>query len=165
MITFPDYFSDESKIWIYQSDRKLKPGELSEMNAKLETFATNWVSHNIQLKAFGGLYLDQIIVLMVDESKSSASGCSIDSSVAFIKGLGQQFEVDFFNRWNFLYLDDDNCLQTISKDEFQLAFQKGTIHLNTLFIDTLVKNLSEFKNGFVKPLNDSWHKNFLNVKN
>jgi hypothetical protein len=41
---------------------------------------------------------NQLIVLSVDDSSLGASGCSIDSSVKFIKELGTELKVDFFNR-------------------------------------------------------------------
>lgn len=165
MITIPENFAEESKIWIYQSDRKLTDSELSDLKLKLTSFAANWVSHNNQLKAFATIYLNQIMVLMVDETQASASGCSIDSSVAFVKKMGQQLEIDFFNRWNFLFLDSEKNIQAISKNQIQHAFNQGIIDLDTPFIDPLVKNLSEFKEGFIKALKDSWHKNFLDVEN
>lgn len=163
MISIPDHFSDESKIWIYPSNKKLNPGEFAHIDSNLDSFVQNWVSHNQQLKAYGTIYMDQIIVLLVDETKASASGCSIDSSVGFIKQMGQQLEIDFFNRWNFLYLVDNEVIKMVSKEQFQQDFENGVINLDTLFFDPLVKTLSEFKTDFIKPLGKSWHKNFLNV--
>ena len=165
MISIPENYSDESKIWIYTSNRILNDNELSYLDHNLGSFIENWVSHSQQLKAFGSIYKSQIILLVVDESLAMASGCSIDSSVTFIKQIGQELEIDFFNRWNFLYLDKDQNIQLISKDELNNALQEGTISFDTPFIDPLVKTLKEFKNGFIKPLGGSWHKNFLNVSN
>jgi hypothetical protein len=163
MIFIPKNFSDNSKVWVYQSDRKLNSKEVTHLKEQVQNFVQNWISHNNQLKAFGDIYLDQIIILMVDESNASASGCSIDTSVAFIKQMGHKYDIDFFNRWNFLILNSQQNVQLISKDELQDLFQKGRIDLDTLFVDSLVKTLAEFKIGFIKPLRDSWHKNFLNV--
>jgi hypothetical protein len=163
MIFIPENYSDESKIWVYQSNRIFNSNETAYIGQNLDSFLKNWVSHSNQLKAFGSIFKNQIIVLIVDESLAMASGCSIDSSVNFIKQIGQQLEIDFFNRWNFLYLNNDQNIQLISKDDLRNSLQEGTINFDTPFIDPLVKTLKEFKNGFIKPLGESWHKNFLNV--
>jgi hypothetical protein len=41
---------------------------------------------------------------MVDERKAGVSGCSTDSSVRFIKSLGEKYKVDFFNRTNLAFV-------------------------------------------------------------
>ena len=42
-------------------------------------------------------FKDKKIVLIADEEKATASGCSIDSSVKCIKSIGSQLNIDFFN--------------------------------------------------------------------
>jgi hypothetical protein len=42
--------------------------------------------------------LNRFVIIAADEDRLAASGCSIDSSVRFIKQLGQEFNLDFFNR-------------------------------------------------------------------
>jgi hypothetical protein len=44
--------------------------------------------------------------LAVDESIEPISGCSIDSSVHFLKTIESHLEVDFFNRLNVLILNE-----------------------------------------------------------
>lgn len=145
-----------SKVWIYQSSQAFTDEEVSEINTQIQNFVTNWVSHNNALKAFGQLYHNRFIVLMVDESKAGASGCSIDKSVHFIKAMGHHHGMDFFDRMNFAY-QKDNEIKTAHRETFAELFQIGKIDNTTLVFDNLVKTKADFESKWLLPLKDSWH--------
>ena len=90
--------ADTSKTWIYQSNRAFTPEEAIEIQNHIHVFCRNWVSHSNELKAAGQLINNRFIVLMVDESKAGASGCSIDKSVHFIKSIGSKYQTEMFDR-------------------------------------------------------------------
>ncbi len=147
---------ETSRIWIYQSNRPFTAEELPLVKAQLDQFTKQWVSHSNQLTAIGKILHDRFIVLMVDESRAGASGCSIDSSVHFLKSLQSQFGVDLFDRMRFSYQDADN-VHTVTRDEFAELYANGTINDNTLVFDTLVNSKKAFDEGWLKPLKNSWH--------
>ncbi len=118
------------------------------------------MSHNRQLKAFGDLIHRQFIVLMVDESQAGASGCSIDSSVRFIKALQAEYQLDLFDRMTFTYLEGEE-VKTANRDTFSALYQAGTIDDSTLVFDTLVDNKAKFETAWIKPLGQSWHKRMV----
>ena len=81
------------------ADRSFDGTESDYIQSKLDEFVTvHWKSHGAKLDATGILINNQLIVLSVDDNSLGASGCSIDSSVKFIKELGTELKVDFFNR-------------------------------------------------------------------
>ena len=141
---FPE-LPDDSKIWIYTSDRILNEQESSYVMDCLQLFTQkNWNSHGSKIKAKGALINGLIIVLAVDEKINVASGCSIDSSVHMIKKMGKEIEVDFFNRF---YV----CIQ----DETKIK----RVHMNNLsdytdyfIFDPLVQNLGELRSSWLKPV-------------
>ena len=96
---FPE-FNPESKVWVYTSNRILNSAEQQFVQKELDIFTNNWAAHGSGLKAQGLIEHDQFIVLAVDETMVGASGCSIDSSVKFIKAVGEELNVDFFDRLN-----------------------------------------------------------------
>jgi hypothetical protein len=155
-----DLLSDNSKVWIYQSNRPFTKGEVEKLRPILTKFADQWVSHNLQLKAFADVFNDQFVVLMVDETQAGASGCSIDSSVHFVKQIENAFKVNLFDRMTFTYQDDDKVI-TAPRDEFARLYQSGVINDDTLVFDTLVKTKKEFQESMVKPLGQSWHKRMV----
>ena len=145
-----------TRVWIYQSNDVLPEGEIPLIKAKIQQFAERWVSHNRQLRAYGDILHNRFLVLMVDESQAGASGCSIDSSVAFVKSLQAEYQVDFFDRMRFSFKQGDKVL-TLSRDEFAKWYQEGRIGDDTLVFDTLVKDKAAFEAAFEKPLAESWH--------
>lgn len=155
-----DILSDESKIWIYQSDRPFTEEEVLRLKPILAQFAEQWVSHNRQLKAIGDVFHNQFVVLMVDETMAGASGCSIDSSVHFMKRIEATFQVNLFDRMRFTYKDGDQ-IKTAPREEFAQLYQSGVLNDETLVFDTLVKTKRAFQENLLKPLGESWHKRMV----
>lgn len=111
-------FPETAKVWLYQSDRAFTTAEKITIEKQLSDFINEWAAHGTKLKAQGELVGDFHIVLAVDERVYGASGCSIDTSVRFIKSLGDQFGIDFFNRMNFL-VESDNGLKLVHFSELK----------------------------------------------
>ena len=86
----------------------------------------------------------------MDENKQIASGCSIDSSVAVIKAIAKQYNIDFFNRMNIAFLDGD-LTQILSLAEFKKILTPQTIVYNNL-----VSTKSEYESNWTVPLSESW---------
>lgn len=153
---------NRSRVWIYQSDQELPAEARYEIQDYLFQFLSQWTAHHAELKSYGNVFHDQFLTLFVDETTAPASGCSIDSSVHFVQQLGQKYNVDFFNRMIFSYLDEaQEKVITLSKDDFKTAYANGTIHDETLVFDNLVKTKDQFLKEWLKPLKDSWHKRFV----
>lgn len=153
--------SGSSRVWVYQSSQPFKESDLPTIRQHIKQFVQQWVSHNRQLLAFGDIVENRFVVLMVDESQADASGCSIDSSVHFLKQLEQAYGVNLFDRLHFSYQLPDQTVHTVSKEVFEEKFANGEINDDTLVFDTLVKTKTEFESGFLKPLSESWHKRLV----
>ena len=143
-----------AKVWIYQASRKLDNSEFNEMTKELTIFCKNWTAHNQQLKASFVIEYHQIIILSVDESLSTASGCSIDKSVHFLKDIGKRYEIDFFNKMNLGYLENEE-LKTINFNSVNNAYKDGLVKLETPFLNYNITTLKDFKN-WILPLSQHW---------
>ena len=78
-----DNLSDQSRVWIYASDRFFSDEEAREIENSLGDFTSNWAAHGKELFAESMLdRQDKFIVFFVDEEKVGITGCSIDSQVA-----------------------------------------------------------------------------------
>ena len=155
-----DLLPEDTRVWIYQANRPLGDAEVNELRPALEQFADQWVSHNQQLRAFGGVFHKQFIVLMVDESQAGASGCSIDKSVYFIKQIENAFQINLFDRMTFTYKDGD-LIKSAHRDDFASLYNSGKINDDTLVFDNLVKTKKDFDQVWLKPLGQSWHKRMV----
>ncbi len=95
----------DSKLWIYQANRELTPTEIDWIQSQLDAYTADWAAHGNQLHAAATTLEKHFIALAVDSSQAIASGCSVDNSVRFIKDLGKELNVDFFNRLKMLAED------------------------------------------------------------
>ena len=46
-----DKISDESRIWVYQSNNDFTESDVDIINKKSELFVNNWMAHNKELQA------------------------------------------------------------------------------------------------------------------
>lgn len=150
---------DHSKVWIYQANRDLSYDEIDALRPEIFKFVDKWTSHHNSVLGYGNIFHKRFVALFVDETAAATSGCSIDSSVAFIRSQGERFGIDFFDRLNFTYLDGEDVLSVKTAD-LPSSISDGKINDSTLFFDNLVKNKGDFLKAWLKPLKDSWHNRF-----
>ncbi|WPU99912.1 ABC transporter ATPase [Mucilaginibacter sp. cycad4] len=149
-------FSPQSRVWIYQSNRKLTDLEVQQIQPELDRFATNWTAHNNQLKAKGEVRYNRFFILIVDESQAGASGCSIDKSVHFMQQVQQHLGINLFDRFNLAYRDGEEVL-SLPRHDFEAKLKEGSINKETVVYNNLVQNLTELETKWEVPFKDSWH--------
>jgi hypothetical protein len=149
-------FSQNSRVWIYQSNKQLNDTQVNKLQQQLNNFTTGWTAHNNQLKAKAELRYNRFIILIVDEGQAGASGCSIDKSVNFMHQVAQEYGVDLFDRFNMAYRSGDE-VRSANRAEFEDLLKQGAIHSNTIVFNNLVQNLAELETKWEVPFKDSWH--------
>ena len=135
-------FPEHSRIWIYQADRILSKTEQSWIMEQLEIFVPTWANHGKQLSSTAFITNDCQILLVVNEAMIGASGCSIDTSVRFIKQIGSELGVDFFNRF-LTYLVDERTF---------IHYNDRSIHAGKRYADVMIQDLTQFRSGFIKTI-------------
>lgn len=155
-----DKLSDESRLWIYQSNRSFTDEEIQQISKDIETFLEAWVAHGQELKTAYLLKYKRFIIISVDESQSSASGCSIDTMVRFIQGLEQEYHVDLLDKMNVSYKHGEFVAFKPLLDFKKMVKQKA-VNANTIVFNNLVNTKQEFEDYWEVPLIDSWHSRFL----
>lgn len=151
----PDNFSPDSKVWVYQSSRLFTMSEALNIEALLNKFSSEWRSHGQDVYAYGNLFFGQFVVLMADETHASVSGCSTDSSVRFIKQLGEKFHVDFFNRTNLAFVIN-NKIQLLPMNQLHYALDNYFINPDTLYFNNLVGTKEQLENNWIIAVKNSW---------
>ena len=149
-------FSENSRVWVYQSDKKLTDAQAEQIAQRLTSFTTVWTAHNNQLKAKAEIRYNRFLILIVDESQAGASGCSIDKSVNFMKGLEQEFGINLFDRFNLAYRNESDIV-SLPRHAFEDQLKQGNINTGTIVFNNLVQNLTELNNKWEVPFKDSWH--------
>lgn len=159
----PDNFSPQTKVWTYQSSRMFLLSEALEIEALLNKFSSEWRSHGADVNSYCNLFFGQFIILMADETHAGVSGCSTDSSVRFIKELGEKYKVDFFNRTNLAFLVKDK-IQLLPMNQLSYALDNYFINAETLYFNNLVHTKEQLENNWIIPIKDSWLAGRLELK-
>lgn len=144
--TFPG-LPELSRVWIYSADRELSDEEIAISKNELNKFIANWATHGTDLGASSDIIEKRFVVIVVDEMKVRASGCSIDTSVHFLKDLGKKLGVDFFNRMK-LYIHEDNQIKQIHLSDL-------VRYKDAILYDPMIANLKEFRTEWIIPVQQS----------
>jgi hypothetical protein len=148
--------SSQSRVWVYQSDRKLTADEKVQIQMHLDNFTRSWTAHNNQLMAKAEIRYNRFLILIVDESQAGASGCSIDKSVNFMKQLEQHFSISLFDRFNLAYHNGEEVV-SVPRQQFEELLKGGQINTDTIVFNNLVQNVAELQTKWEVPFKDSWH--------
>lgn len=149
--------SDNSRVWVYQSDREFTAEEVEIIKPKGKKFLETWNSHGATLDAAFEIFFNRFIVIFADEDKTSASGCSIDTSVHFIRQIENDFGVSLFNRMNIAYKEMGKIF-IFHFNELDKLLKAGKINENTIMFNNLVSTKKEFLASWEIPLKESWIK-------
>lgn len=160
----PADFHPDSRIWIYQSDRLLDTAEKEAIEIAGKNFAREWTAHKVALKSGFFILAGGFLVLVVDESLTGASGCSIDTSVRFIRGLEGQYDLKLMERLNVAYLEDEK-VKVISLETWKQEAAAGNVTLDTPVFNNMITRLSEIYTGWIQPAGESWLKKFFQPEN
>lgn len=151
---------DESKIWIYQSNRKLSDAEVAEIEVDLKAFIEEWSAHGTALEASFLLKYNRFIILAVNQEVQQATGCSIDSSVVFIQQLESKYGIDLLDKINVTYKQGEFLTHKSLVDFKRMAKEKA-VSENTIVFNNLVNTIEEWKESWEVPASESWHSRFF----
>ncbi len=158
-IPFEDLPGD-SKIWIYQANRKLSDNEVTEITEATKEFVENWAAHGTSLEASFIVKYNRFIILAVNQDFHPATGCSIDSSVQFIQNLEAKYEIDLLDKMNVTYKTGEFiAFKTLI--EFKQLAKSKSVSENTIVFNNLVNTIEEWQDFWEIPANESWHSRFF----
>ncbi|MBC3539587.1 hypothetical protein ACFSC6_18855 [Rufibacter sediminis] len=144
-----------SRVWVYQMSRPLTEEEEGRMNQLLQDFVTEWSSHGRDLQASFSIKEHHFLFLATNEEVASASGCSIDKSVAFLRQLEQEFNVQLFDRTQLAFKTQAG-VQTVPMTEMKAQVAAGALSPDSLYFDTLIPTVGALQEQWPKPAKDTW---------
>ena len=156
-------FSDlpgNSRIWIYQANRKLSEKEVEDINERTEQFLAQWTAHGADLEAGFEVKYNRFIIIGLNQANASASGCSIDASVHFIQSLEEAYDVDLLDKMNVTFYTGDFIAHK-SLADFKKMAKARSVSPNTIVFNNLVNTKAEYEEHWEVPAADSWHSRFL----
>ena len=149
-----------SKIWVYQSDRNLSKIDVELIEKEVKVFLENWSSHNKEIESSFEVRYNRFLIIGLNENINSASGCSIDKSVNFIKNLQSILKVNFLNRLDVAY-KIDNEINSISLLEFQNMIRENKLSKDSIVYNNMIDTKKLYLNNWETTIENSWHKKYL----
>lgn len=135
-------FPSEARVWTYLCKHPLTADQLAVISNELEVFTANWLAHGVGLRASYAILGNQYIVLIADETVAIASGCSIDSSVKFLKELSATYDLDLFNRM-YVLVETENEIERVHYGDL-------ANYPNAMYYDPTITTLEQLRNSWKK---------------
>lgn len=151
-----DEMPGESRVWIYQSSRKLTDEEVARVEDTLQKFCSSWQTHGADVRGSFLVKENLFIQIIALEPADGVSGCSIDSSVAVMKQIEQDLGISLFDRQTVAWEKEGNMILT-PMHEFWAMRKAGQIDDQTVVFDNLVKTWSEARQKWRTTFAQSWH--------
>lgn len=155
-----DTLPEDSRIWIYQSNRKLSDEEVADIETATQAFLMNWTAHGTPLEASFLVMYNRFIILAVNQEVQAVTGCSIDASVVFIQQLEQQYNIELLDKMNVTFRQGDFITHKTLLD-FKKMVKEKSVSSNTIVFNNLVNTIEEWKESWEVPAADSWHSRFF----
>lgn len=151
---------DTARIWVYLSNRCLTAAEQSAIIEKGTKFLKSWSAHGDKLSAGITIKNDLLLVLAVDESQTEASGCSIDTSTAFIKQLEETNDLSLRDWQNMAYRNTDTYIP-FRRNDLPSLIDQNILTDSTELINTNIITKYELEHTPTYLLSESSFKHLL----
>ena len=151
---------DDSRIWIYQSDRDLIESEISMIDDKISLFLDSWQAHGKDLECSYTIIHKRFIIIAVNENVNPIGGCSIDYSLQLINDISDSIQVNLLNRLIVNFKIDDK-ISSVSLNDLKTKIKEGTLSSETIIFNTTVNTKGELSNNFEIDIGSSWLSKFL----
>ncbi len=146
---------DDSRIWIFQSDKELTEKNIESITPLLMYFINDWTAHQQTLKASFTFLHNYFIVIAVDENMTAASGCSIDKVYHVIRACGQLTGCDFFNRLRIAAMEN-NSITTYSVNQILEKEESNPNNMTTLVFNNIIETKAAMEKDWLVPIKKSW---------
>jgi hypothetical protein len=160
MITDFKNIPDDSRVWIYQSNRDFSDSEIKIINNKTALFLDNWKAHGNELQASYLIKERRFLVIAVNEEFNPIGGCSIDYSLQLVNDISTTIDLDLLDRLSVNYISE-NKIKSISLRDLKNKIKNRSFSPETIIFNTTVKTKKELSSDFELKISSSWLSKFF----
>ena len=155
MTTPFDLMPDNARVWVYQSQRALSSAEQETITKNTNAFLEQWAAHGKELKTSFEIRYDGILIIAVYESFNQATGCSIDASVAFMKAIDAEYQLDLFDRTKIAFIFNGQIVIE-SLSTLKAKVESGELPSTAVLVNNAVSSKKELDEQWKQPVLESW---------
>ena len=160
MIVDYDLLPENSKVWIYPSNRKFYDTEIEGLHQKVTLFLENWKADDASFQVSYKLLYNRFIVFFVNSGSEPLLNQDIDASVMFILQLQEVYIVELLDKMNVCFKQGE-YVQYKDLKEFKKLIKNRAVTKKTVVFDNLVTTKEKFENYWEVPITESWYQRFL----
>ena len=151
---------EDSRLWIYQSNKDFTISDIEIIEEKTTFFLDNWKAHGNDLQASYLIKDNRFLVIAVNEKFNPIGGCSIDYSLQLVKDISNTININLLDRLTVNYRSA-NQIVSINLSDLKNKIKNGSISPETFIFNTNVKTKKELSNDFEIKLTSSWLSKFI----
>jgi hypothetical protein len=152
-----DEMPPDGRLWIFAAARPLTPEEEQMLLAAVDVFLDQWAAHDVPLAAARDLRYRQFLFIAVDESRTGASGCSIDAMARVLSRLEHETGIEIVNHGPVLYRSAEGIAR-VDRPAFAERVRRGEVSPATVVFNNTLSRVGELQDGrWEVPARDSWH--------
>lgn len=159
-----DELPDSARLWIFGADRRPAPRQTARILERMRGFLQSWTAHREELAAGLDWRRHRFLLVAVDESRTAASGCSIDELMRCLGELEDETGVGLTDGAAVWFRDprDGDRVASVSRGEFRELARAGVVGPDTTVYDLTVDRMSGLRAGrWELPASESWHASLL----
>lgn len=147
----------ESRIWAFNTGVVMSAEQRTRLTTEVEQFLAGWAAHGDDLTAGYRIIEDRFLLVGVDQSATTPSGCSIDAMTRFLRDLGREIGFDILDAPPCCFRRDGEVV-CVSRDRFAELAHNGRVDTETTVFDLTVVTVGDvLAGGFERKLAGSWY--------
>lgn len=147
--------TNDYRVLIFPASRPFTPKESKSIAERLYDFLSTWAAHGKPLSSSFKIEKNQFIIIVIDEEKEVASGCSIDALSGIMRELDSKFQLGLFDRMKACFVENGE-VKTMKLQDFREALKNGTLSEDIEVFDFSKSTYVSFLSDFLLPLKRSW---------
>jgi hypothetical protein len=156
-----DSLPDESRVWVFGSDRALDERDAGQLLAEVDRFLAQWKAHGTPLTCARDWREGALLTIGVDTTKENASGCSIDGLFRSLQLLERSLRTKLLGGGRVFYRDRSGHVHCASRDGLPILAATGEIGEDTPIFDTGLTTAREWRERFEAPARKTWLRELL----
>ena len=160
MITDFNNIPDDSRVWIYQSNKDFSDSDIKIIENKTTLFIDNWKAHGNDLQASYLIKERRFLVIAVNEKFNPIGGCSIDYSLQLVNDISNTINLDLLDRLSVNYRSE-NKIKSISLRDLKKKIENRSFSPETIIFNATVKTKKELSSDFELKISSSWLSKFF----
>jgi len=146
----------DARLWIFAADRPLAAEEQQTLLEAVDAFLDEWAAHGVPLAAARELRYGQFLFVAVDESRTGASGCSIDAMTRVLADLERRLGVELVNHAPVLYRGGSSVVR-LDRAAFTERVRRGDVAPDTIVFNNTLSRVGDLSTKWEVAARDSWH--------